>query len=232
MKYVFYVSDTVSVNVYSFSYKMGTEREIAYHMSDGLGKCIVKKYTEYAGENIDAESVGIVFPARSWGISFAVNAFLQSLRIGKGTYVYGVAVGENASGDMSIKNIRSKNSLVQFKKAFTRRFIDMDKDIYVRCADTARCVEDTEYNKLMAVGCEGKVRCILKSLLYLNFEELECADYITTDRENNERKKQVYSLEESRLSTTEIPGRERIFKLTNIFLDEDIFAEDKLCRVI
>lgn len=237
MNYVFYVSDTDRVNDYAFSYKMGTERDIAYQMAGSLGKCVVKKYTEYAGERIQGESVGIVFPARRWGISFAVNAFLQNLEIMKGTYIYAVAVGECISGNVSSDRIGSIKFLVQFKRAFTKKFIDMEKDIYVRCTDRVRSIEDTEYTRLRISGCEGHVRCILNGLLYHNLSELENTLPMKKVYDNSEVKKEIgrhhtKAVTEDKGMAGRIDTQYVMHKLSNIFLDDDIFAEDKLCRVI
>lgn len=250
MNYVFYVSDLDRVNDYAFSYKMGTERDIAYQMSSGLRKCVVKKYTEYAGEYIDGDSVGVVFPARRWGISFAVNAFLQSLRVKKGTYIYAVAVGECISGRVCTELISSIKSLEQFKRAFSRRFSDMNKDIYVRCTDRARTIEDTEYNRLGISRCDGHIRCILNGLLYHSLAELEQtlpmkSEYSTSKKTDTVhisdiRRAEVVHMDngpdmvvrEKKENDTRRDTQYVMRKLTNIFLDDDIFAEDKLCRVI
>ncbi len=58
MNYVFYVCDSMPQS--GHFRKMDAEYEIATHIKNGLKNCIVKKYTEYEGNIIDAQSVGVV----------------------------------------------------------------------------------------------------------------------------------------------------------------------------
>ncbi len=78
--YIFYVSDYVDVCA-GHAWKMDRRRAMTEQMEETLSNCKVMKYTEYHGETLDAESVGILFPSKTWGISLAVYAFLQNLRI-------------------------------------------------------------------------------------------------------------------------------------------------------
>lgn len=225
MNYVFYVSDMDAYNDTSYSYKMESERDIAFQISRGLGKCIVQKYTEYNGELIDADSVGIVFPSRRWGMSIAVYTFLQNIKVTKNTYIYAVAAGENVSGKVDLCSMMGIKTLDQIKRALSRRFICTGKDIYVRCTDRERSIEDTEYNMFGVSSCDNNIKCILNGLLFKNLEQLE--NSVPMEDVVPYSVKKVVLMNDRR-----VEPKRKTYKLTNIFLDDDVFAEDKLCRVI
>lgn len=228
MNYVFYVTDKDGINDISFSYKMESERDIACQIAGSLRKCIVRKYIEYDGELLDADSVGIVFPSRSWGISFAVDEFMQHLRIGKNTYVYAVAAGEKATLDYANKNMRETKVLTQIKRTCRRSLGCTDSDIYIRSLDRTRRLEDTEYNMFTSDSIYDDVRYILNGLLYHNLCELE--ESILVDERQNTSKK-IFDISAA-YTKTSVDNSHSRYRLSNIFLDDDIFAEDKLCRVI
>ena len=73
--YIFYVSDYIDVSA-GHAWKMDCRQAMTEQMVQNLPNCKVMKYTEYHGECLDADSVGILFPSKMWGISLAVYACL------------------------------------------------------------------------------------------------------------------------------------------------------------
>lgn len=74
--YIFYVSDYIDVSA-GHAWKMDCRQAMTEQMVQNLPNCKVMKYTEYHGECLDADSVGILFPSKMWGISLAVYAFYR-----------------------------------------------------------------------------------------------------------------------------------------------------------
>lgn len=112
--YIFYVSDYIDVSA-GHAWKMDCRQAMTEQMVQNLPNCKVMKYTEYHGECLDADSVGILFPSKMWGISLAVYAFLQNLRVSASTYVYAVAMGEVLSAEVNgTANVRME-TLGQFQ---------------------------------------------------------------------------------------------------------------------
>lgn len=227
MNCVFYVTDKDGKNDISYSHKMESERDIACQIAASLGKCIVKKYTEYDGELLEVNSVGIVFPSRSWGISFAVDEFLRHLRIGKNTYVYAVAAGEKATVDYNNYLMETK-AVAQIKRTCRRSLGCKDSDIYIRSVDRTRMLKDTEYNMFSSSSLYDDIRYIMNGLLYHSLSELEDSAVIEA-AQNVSRK--IFDINAGFAKSVSEKTHTR-YKLSNIFLDDDIFAEDKLCRVI
>lgn len=253
MNYIFYVSDKAGADNISYSYKMGTERNIADRMAEGLGKCRIKKYTDYHGECLDCESVGIVFSSKRWGISLAVNSFLKSLRTSESTYVYAVAVNESITGSVDADSITSIKALEQLKSDFRGKLLNAETDIYIRSADRVRRVVDVEYNMLNAGSSAMHVKCMMNALLYHNLMELRNSATVggrymynlkalqrgktihiesekSEDKSEEKREKKYTNTPDNRMKREQNP--ESVHRLSNIFLDDDIFAEDKKCRVI
>ena len=132
--YIFYVSDYIDVSA-GHAWKMDCRQAMTEQMVQNLPNCKVMKYTEYHGECLDADSVGILFPSKMWGISLAVYAFLQNLRVSASTYVYAVAMGEVLSAEVNgTANVRME-TLGQFQDIFERRRLGDISDIYIRCID-------------------------------------------------------------------------------------------------
>jgi hypothetical protein len=231
MNYIFYVSDKAGDNI-SYSYKMGTERDIAARMAEGLGSCKIRKYTDYHGEYLDCESVGIVFTSRRWGISFAVNSFLKSIRTSSSTYVYAVAANESVSGSVDMDSVTSIKALRQLQNDLEGKLKDVETDIYIRSSDRVRSVVDTEYDMHRAGSSAMHVRCMMNALLYHNLIELRNSIAVSSRYMYN-----LKDLQSGRTVHVEKPEHTEVksndtHRLSNVFLDDDVFAEDKICRVI
>jgi hypothetical protein len=232
MNYIFYVSDKAGANNISYSYKMGTERDIAARMAEGLGSCKIRKYTDYHGEYMDCESVGIVFTSKRWGISLAVNSFFKSIRTSASTYVYAVAVNESVMGSVDADSVTSIKALEQIKNDFKGKLLDVETDIYIRSSDRVRRVVDTEYDMHNAGSSAKHVKCMMNALLYHNLIELKNSVAVDSRYMYNLRDLQsgrTMHIEKPEHTDTKNADTHR---LSNIFLDDDVFAEDKICRVI
>ena len=221
MNYVFYVTDEMDAMPLSGRLrKMDAGREVAEHIRNGMKHCSILKYTDYMGEKLDAESVGIVFPAHSWGISLAIYSFMQNLRVGKDTYLYAVAVGEH----LDYKSSSSIKIIEQFKRVIEKKCLNRKSDIYVRCKDVRRdafgdgvsSIEDECYS------LEDRISEILDGLLYHCFDELKNKPRI--EKQYNEFGLNYgYSFEKT--------GRART-RLNNIYLDDSMFAGVRFSKVI
>ena len=221
MNYVFYVTDEMDAMPLSGRLrKMDAGREVVEHIRNGMKHCTVLKYTDYMGENLEACSVGIVFPAHSWGISLAIQSFLMSLRIGKDTYVYGVAIGEH----LDYKSNSSIKIIEQFKREIEKKHLNRKSDIYIRCRDIRRdafsdgvSVIEDEYYSL-----EDKISVILDGLLYHCYDEIKNKPRI--EKQYNEFGLNYgYSFEKT--------GRTKS-RLNNIYLDDSMFAGVRFSKVI
>ncbi|MBQ9607958.1 MAG: hypothetical protein IJV15_00775 [Lachnospiraceae bacterium] len=222
MNYVFYVSDEMDAMPISQRLrKMDAGREVAEHIKMDMKKCTVLKYTEYTGETLEADSVGIIFPAHSWGISLAIYSFMQNLRVGRDTYVYAVAVGEHLERDMAnhIKIID------QFKRIIDKKSLSKKSDIFVRCKGIKRDSFRQDYPvRRVADPQESKevINTILDGLLYHSFDEINNKPHI--EKQYNEFGLNYgYSLEKT--------GRTKA-KLNNIYLDDSMFAGIRFSKVI
>lgn len=167
---IFYVSDFADLPSTGHFGKMDTDREIIRQLEQNLSGCKVMKYTEYDGSMIDAESVGIVFPSHTWGISLAVYSFLQSLRVTEYTYVYAVTMGASMSGDVDETVLTRAKTLQEFKRIFARRGMGDDSNVFVRCVDYKRPMETTEEKLRDTVSVKHRIENILEGLLFYNLE--------------------------------------------------------------
>ena len=231
MNYVFYVCDMDVVPVSGHLGKMETERDIASHISRGLGKCIVKKYTEYDGTRLDAESVGIVFPARMWGVSLAVYSFLQHIRVSKRTRVYAVAVGECLSAETDFTGGARIGNLEQFMKLFKKYNLGDESGVYIRCIDSKRYVKDTERRIMLENDIAVRIDHIMDGLLFYNVADMKYQIPVEEKRENYEYYREEPEKEEVK---EKFPVRmpEKKLRLANIFLDESMLEGVRLCRVM
>ena len=154
--YIFYVSDYIDVSA-GHAWKMDCRQAMTEQMVQNLPNCKVMKYTEYHGECLDADSVGILFPSKMWGISLAVYAFLQNLRVSASTYVYAVAMGEVLSAEVNgTANVRME-TLGQFQDIFERRRLGDISDIYIRCIDYKREFTTTEEKLMRSVTTAERI---------------------------------------------------------------------------
>lgn len=226
MNLVFYVCDTDTDYRSEHIRKMDAGRAIALHLQKGLNSCLVKKYTEYEGEMLSCDSVGLVVPAYRWGLSLAVYSFLQNLRVSSKTYVYISVVGETLS-ECSDKNIDTRLlNLNTLRKQFMKNKLGSDKDIYVRCIDIPRSVDYTEMKLKRQEAVEMSIEKILSGLLMYNIKSFESIS-AGLDHKNVQRNMDYCgaSVEKSGANTV----RKR---LNNVYLDEDMLAGVRLCRAL
>ncbi len=226
VNYVYYVSDMEEVPSLGHFRKMDAGREIGQHICRGVNNCILRKYTEYYGEKIHADSVGIVFPAHMWGISLAVYSFIMHLRVEKGTYVYAVAVGENLSGCVDATVTNRLNSLSQFKRIFINKGLGKEEDIFIRCIDVNRDYSTTEEYIRQEKDNKNNVRHILSGLLFYSVDSLGML------AKNNSVKRDNVKKENDIIRKVDVIQTDRRIKLNNIFLDDSLFAGVKICRVM
>ncbi|WP_455542868.1 EFR1 family ferrodoxin [Intestinibacter sp.] len=78
MNYIYYFTGT------------GNSLQIAYDLSKEIGNSKVCKITEYDGEMIDGDTIGIVFPVYNWGMPLIIGDFIKKLNCKKDTYIYAV----------------------------------------------------------------------------------------------------------------------------------------------
>lgn len=254
--FIFYVSDMEVLPASGHFRKMDAGREIVNQICMGMTECMVRKYTEYSGEIIDADSIGIVFPAHKWGISLAVYSFLQHLRFHNHTYVYAVAVGESISGGVDATVYSRLRMLEQFRRIFGRRCVGSESDIFIRCIDRRRNLGSTEEIIRRGQNYKTKISCILEGMLFHSVERLiadqnsdEALNTYSSGTDNTNYKKAHHGLyteqaiaAEYQKEDTEQFENVKMFTqrskhnkkrtLSNIYLDEDIFAGVKLCRVM
>ncbi len=226
MNYVFYVCDMDAVPTAGHFRKMDEGREIASHIKKGLSDCIVQKYTEYDGGLIDAESVGIVVPAHRWGVSLAVFTFINNLKVSENTYLYVTIVGETLS-ECSRDTIDVRLGFINsLRRMIKRRNLCSDNDIYVRCIDMQRSPDFTETLIKHTDSINGCVRCIMQGLLMYDIVCLE------NSNGNGNNKEQGMDI----LMTEELSGQKAGSavqrKISNVYLDDDIMAGVRLCRVM
>lgn len=226
MNLVFYVCDTDTDYRSEHIRKMDAGRAIALHLQKGLNDCVVKKYTEYEGEMLSCDSVGLVVPAYRWGLSLAVYSFLQNLRVADKTYVYISVVGETLS-ECSDKNIDIRLlNLNTLRKQFMKNKLGSDKDIYVRCIDIPRSVDYTEMKLKRQESVEMSIEKIMSGLLMYNIKSLESIGGCPENRK-------VRQDMDFHGTTVEKSGTDAVRKrLNNVYLDEDMLAGVRLCRAL
>lgn len=226
MNYVFYVCDMDAVPTAGHFRKMDEGREIASHIKKGLSDCIVQKYTEYDGGLIDAESVGIVVPAHRWGVSLAVFTFINNLRLSDDTYLYVTIVGETLS-ECSRDTIDVRLGFINsLRRMIRRRSLCSDNDIYVRCIDMPRSPDYTETLIKHTDSISDCVRCIMQGLLMY---DIVCLENCNSDGKNKEQGMDILMMEHLPEAKTGSAGRR---KMSNVYLDDDIMAGVRLCRVM
>lgn len=228
--YIFYVSDYVDVSA-GHAWKMDRRQAMTEQIEKNLTNCKVMKYTEYHGECLEAESVGILFPSKMWGISLAVYAFLQNLHVSESTYVYAVAMGEVLSAEVNGTAGMRMQTLGQFQDIFERRRLGSVSDIYIRCIDYKRTITTTEERLLSSVSISERIEDVLEGLLFYSMEAVrECkleyvseygtskTDSVKTVEKTEERRKRV--------NIVKMPN------LGNVFLDDELLSEVRICQAI
>lgn len=66
----------------------GNSLQIAEDVSRGIGECTIYKIAGYAGENINSDTLGIVFPVYNWGMPLILCDFLEKLNVSNDIYIY------------------------------------------------------------------------------------------------------------------------------------------------
>lgn len=178
--YIFYMSEMEELPTNGHFRKMDRSKEVCRQLAGNIKDVRVMKYSEYGGERLDAASVGIVFPAHSWGISLAVFAFINHLKLTTGAYVYAVALGEKISADSEASVNRGLKPLMQFIELFERRTMGHTSDIYVRCSDIRRSktevIEDGRYHNKAE---REEISLVLESMLFVNRKNLMDRKYLS-----------------------------------------------------
>ena len=227
---VYYVTELENTPLKGHFRKMDAEIEIVNQIKRSIPGSKVMKYTEYSGEVIDADSVGIVFPAHTWGISVAVLTFLSHLKIRRGTYIYAVAIGESISGDVDYTIYDRVKLLEQFEKIFSKKSAGCNSDIYVRCIDRKRTHGSTEENLRGETDKVKTIKHVLSGLLFHTLDSISAMEKLDEDdryyEETKAREDNIIPIEA--YSQT----RSKKISLSNIYLDEDIFRGVKLCQVM
>lgn len=228
--YIFYVSDYVDVSA-GHAWKMDCRQAMTEQMVQNLPNCKVMKYTEYHGERLDADSVGILFPSKMWGISLAVYAFLQNLKVSASTYVYAVAMGEVLSAEVNGTADVRMQTLGQFQDIFERRRLGDISDIYIRCIDYKREFTTTEEKLMRSVTMTERIADVMEGLLFYSMKAVkEQKLQIVT-----EKQKRVEILPEKRTAPVEKKESAKIMPMPNIknvFLDDDLLSEVRICRAM
>jgi len=219
---IFYVSEREGIASNGHYRKMDACKGIVDQISRFISDCSVKKYTEYSGEYLNADSIGIVFPAHNWGISLAVYTFLMNLRFKKNTYIYAVVIGESLSGDADATTCKRLKILEQFKRIFDKRCIDNESDIFIRCIDKERNYLRTEEIISEEKDAKTNIQHIMEGMLFYTEKSLTEKKSI----KNPEKEHNVDMVAEH--NTLNVKTR----MLTNIYIDDDIFEGVRLCRVV
>ena len=228
--YIYYVSELEDAPLKGHFRKMDAGIEIVEHIKRSIPGSKVMKYTEYSGEVIDADSVGIVFPAHTWGISLAVLTFLRHLRFRRGTYVYAVAVGESISGDVDYTIYDRVKLLEQFERVFSKKSVGCESDIFVRCIDRKRVHGSTEENLRGETDKVKTIKHVLSGLLFHTLDSISTMEKLDNDERyydfGKESKNNIVSID------AYSQNRSKKISLSNIYLDEEIFRGVKICQVM
>lgn len=228
--YIFYISDIETLPELGHFRKMDKEKEIAEHINRGIGDCTIRKSTDYNGEVICADSVGIVFPIHSFGISLAVYSFISSLKIAEGTYVYAIVAGEKI--DISYKKT-DYNNLNSFIRLFEKRGFGGKNDIFVRLKNMKRSTEGTEEKIRHSQDMKDSLVAIMKGLLFYSIGDVDNVASLPESKLSSQNSHvngafDIKPIEISRTGET----KARTFSLSNVFLDENMLAGVRLCQVM
>ena len=100
----------------------GNSLQIANDLAVQIGECKLQKITEYKGDNISGNTVGIVFPVYNWGIPLIIHEFLEKLNVSRDTYLYVVANYGGLAG----------KALDQCKEILERRDLTLSAGFLIR----------------------------------------------------------------------------------------------------
>lgn len=225
VNYIFYVSDYFDVSS-GHVWKMDAKQAMMEEMQNNLHNCRVQKYTEYHGERLSGNSVGIVFPSHMWGISLAVYSFLQNLKVAEGTYIYAVAIGEVLSGEVDgTANVRVK-TLQQFQDIFEKRKLGTPSDIYIRCIDYKRAFTTTEEKLMNSEDIEDRIRDVMEGLLFYRVSDVQDNKLRTISERESAPEIPVSMLERTEKKVVSMPA------IRNLFLDDNLLSEVRICQAM
>lgn len=239
---IFYVTDYADMQA-GHAWKMDGRRAMTEQMERHLDGCRVRKYTEYQGELLTDNSVGIFFPSRMWGSSLAVYTFLRNLRVSASTYVYAVAMGEVLSAEVNgTADIRIR-TLSRFQDIFRQRKLGGDADLFIRCVDYRRDASTTEEKLMSSVRIRERIRDVLEGMLFYSVEDVRHQKlHIVTERvafkstqsgyadtdtvHGGGRRMAVGGTEQAQIVPMPRPG------IGNLFLDDDLLSEVRICQAM
>ena len=101
-------------NIYYFT-GTGNSLQIAENLSNELGDCTTHKIAEYSGENINSDTLGIVFPVYNLGLPLIICDFLNKLNVSNDTFIYAIANYGGAPGralDQCEDILKDKNRIL------------------------------------------------------------------------------------------------------------------------
>ncbi len=219
--HVFYMSDIETVPDRGHFTKMDKEKDIAALIERQLDYCKVSKSIDYDGELICGDSLGLIFPVHSYGISIAVYSFISRLRVAKGTYVYAVCVGEKLDVAADTKRLIA---------SLEKRGLGGAFDVYVRCKNIRRDTAYTEEILRQNMDTRSRIETVMRGILCYSVGRINNENTVLI----SEAKRQT-SLINSAYDLV-LPEVNNVVKrtprLSNVFLDEDMLAGVRLCRVM
>ncbi len=244
--YIFCASEGNTRQVGTHFAKMNELQSVVTQLEGSLRNSRVLRFDDYAGETVDAASIGIVFPAHSWGVSLAVIAFLQHLCFSPSTYIYAVAVGESVASESQSSVKRGLAPLKQFEEVFGRRTRGVEADLYVRCRDMKRSFDTIEGRLKSDHQIKNAPEVVLEGMCYTSTGKLLDKNYVEQRRlsvslAEAEAMYESINMRSRRLTPSaahaKAPGvekptsRDGRVHMENIFLDDSVFSEVRL-RVI
>lgn len=81
----------------------GNSLQIAQDIAEGLGDTKLIPVSDYKGELIQGETVGIIYPVYDWGIPLIIERFLKQAKIKSNAYLYAVTNFNGAPGKALIQ---------------------------------------------------------------------------------------------------------------------------------
>lgn len=92
----------------------GNSLQIANDLSAELGECKIHKITEFSGEKIVENTLGIIFPVYNWGLPLIICDFLSKLDVSDDTFIYAIANYGGLPGKAldQCKDILKENGLI------------------------------------------------------------------------------------------------------------------------
>ena len=224
---VFYVSEMDLPPSGGHFHKMDATREVLSQLEDIVGKINIMKYSDYDGEVLAADSVGIIFPTYRWGISLSVQGFFYFLKISNNTYLYVVIAGNKY--ELNEIAVLENKMLVNR----IRRMLDLcgaNPNVYLRCIEGERNNRtDSECKRIKEL--DKKINSVMESIQYYTHDRI--VNIMEKKTLENNREKgivdyQNYYFEKKNQLNDNMTDE----KMSNIFLDEKVFEGVRLCQVV